>query len=372
MGIALSLSGVIVMLAFYLFLYVNKKDENELLDQRRVIEEFPTVISSLGVFFTFCGIAYGLYKFDESNLDISVPVLLDGMQTAFFTSVVGMFFSVILKLQINYRYDKIKSADKKSLDREMLAAVNKMVSNTDGLKDAIESNSTKIITEAMTQITEAFRNEMSLVSKEMQNVVNKLVQENFEELNASVGNMISWQKDNKEMISELTDNYKIAVKNFEDSSAALKDMAESTKELVKEDGDLANIVFALKEVMIDDERFKEIVSNLATAAHYAKKNQDEWRDTILRLNDWLQKQKGFYECVNALIVKLDEINKQRDFNEQFWQQTRAGMNAGVNIISKASTKLKEDLEEIDRAFYDRLNQTLSELDNCIRTIINRR
>ena len=61
MGIALSLSGVIVMLAFYLFLYVNKKDENELLDQRRVIEEFPTVISSLGVFFTFCGIAYAIY-----------------------------------------------------------------------------------------------------------------------------------------------------------------------------------------------------------------------------------------------------------------------------------------------------------------------
>ena len=48
------------------------------------------------------------------------------------------------------------------------------------------------------------------------------------------------------------------------------------------------------------------------------------------------------------------------------------MNAGVNIISNASTKLKEDLEEIDRAFYDGLNQTLSELDNCIRTIINRR
>lgn len=372
MGIALSLSGVIVILAFYLLLYVSKKEETELLEQRRVIEEFPTVISSLGVFCTFCGIAYGLYEFDESNLDISVPGLLDGMQTAFFTSVAGMFCSIILKLYINYRYDKIKNADKESLDREMLTALNKMVSNTDGLKEALENNSTKIITEAMTQITETFRNEMSLVSQEMQNVVNKLVKENFEELNASVGNMVTWQKENKEMISELTENYKSAVKNFEESSTALKDMTESTKVLVKEDGDLANIVSALKEVMIDDERFMEIVGNLATAAHYAKKNQDGWRDTILRLNDWLQKQKGFAECVNKLIEKLDEINKQRDYNEQFWQQTRMGMNAGVRIISDASTKLKNDLEEVNRVFYDRLNQTLSELDNCIRTIINRR
>ena len=355
MGIALSLSGVIVILAFYLLLYVSKKEETELLEQRRVIEEFPTVISSLGVFFTFCGIAYGLYEFDESKSRYSI-----------------MESVLALILYINYRFDKIKRTDKASIDREMLVAINKMVSNTDGLKEALENNSTKIITEAMTQITETFRNEMSLVSQEMQNVVNKLVKENFEELNASVGNMVKWQKENKEMISELTENYKSAVKNFEESSTALKDMTESTKVLVKEDGDLANIVSALKEVMIDDERFMEIVGNLATAAHYAKKNQDGWRDTILRLNDWLQKQKGFAECVNKLIEKLDEINKQRDYNEQFWQQTRMGMNAGVRIISDASTKLKNDLEEVNRVFYDRLNQTLSELDNCIRTIINRR
>lgn len=372
MGIALSLSGIIVILAFYLFLYVSKKEENELLEQRRVIEEFPTVISSLGVFCTFCGIAYGLYEFDESNLDISVPGLLDGMQTAFFTSVAGMFCSIILKLYINYRYDKIKNADKESLDREMLTALNNMVSNTDGLKEALENNSTKIITEAMTQITETFRNEMSLVSQEMQNVVNKLVKENFEELNASVGNMVTWQKENKEMISELTENYKSAVKNFEESSTALKDMTESTKVLVKEDGDLANIVSALKEVMIDDERFKEIVSNLATAAHYAKKNQDGWRDTILRLNDWLQKQKGFAECVNKLIVKLDEINKQRDYNEQFWQQTRIGMDKAVDIIKNASSTLQDQLNNINDTFYERLNGTLSNLDDCIRAIMKKK
>ena len=174
------------------------------------------------------------------------------------------------------------------------------------------------------------------------------------------------------MIAEVTENYMSAVKNFEESSTALKDMTESTKVLVKEDGDLANIVSALKEVMIDDERFKEIVSNLATAAHYAKKNQDGWRDTILRLNDWLQKQKGFAECVNKLIVKLDEINKQRDYNEQFWQQTRIGMNKAVDIIKNASSTLQDQLNNINDTFYERLNATLSNLDDCIRAIMKKK
>lgn len=372
MSTALTLCGLICIISVIFMVLVYNSDEEKLISNKRKTEEYPMVISSLGVLCTFCGIAYGLYEFDESNLDNSVPNLLDGMQTAFFTSVAGMFLSIILKLYINYRYDKIKTANKESLDREILTAMNKMANNTDGLKDALENNSTKIITEAMTQITETFRNEMSLVSKEMQNVVNKLVKENFEELNKSVANMVTWQNENKDMISELTENYKTAVKNFENSSTALRGMTESTKELIKEDGDLAKIISALKEVMIDDERFKEIVSNLSTAADFAKKNQDEWRDTILRLNDWLQKQKGFNENVSALIEKLDEINEQRDFNEQFWQQTRIGMNAGVRIISDASTRLNNDLEEVNRAFYDRLNQTLVALDECIRTIINRR
>lgn len=41
------------------------------------------------------------------------------------------------------------------------------------------------------------------------------------------------------------------------------------------------------------------------------------------------------------------------------------MNKAVDIISEASTKLENELTNIDNTFYERLNATLANLDMCI-------
>ncbi len=50
----------------------------------------PTLMTSLGILGTFVGIVIGLLGFDSHNINESIPQLLDGLKTAFITSICGL------------------------------------------------------------------------------------------------------------------------------------------------------------------------------------------------------------------------------------------------------------------------------------------
>ena len=58
----------------------------------------PALLTSLGIFGTFCGIVAGLLGFDVNDIDNSIELLLGGMKTAFMTSLMGMLLSMLFKL----------------------------------------------------------------------------------------------------------------------------------------------------------------------------------------------------------------------------------------------------------------------------------
>lgn len=63
---------------------------------REISEKAPTFLTTLGIFATFFAIAMGLLEFNASNITNSVPALLESMKTAFWASVVGVFFCITL------------------------------------------------------------------------------------------------------------------------------------------------------------------------------------------------------------------------------------------------------------------------------------
>ena len=65
----------------------------------RVVELGPTILTTLGIFGTFLGVALGLSHFDTGNVQASVPALLTGLKTAFWASVFGVGAAVQLKMR---------------------------------------------------------------------------------------------------------------------------------------------------------------------------------------------------------------------------------------------------------------------------------
>ena len=92
----------------------------------RVCAFLPSLAASIGIFGTFWGIFVGLSEFDSTNIQASVPPLLEGMKTAFCTSLAGMLGSIILKV-FYHRMDDHKaskeSPDKDASAEELLVAI---------------------------------------------------------------------------------------------------------------------------------------------------------------------------------------------------------------------------------------------------------
>ena len=87
-------------------LYVANTSDDDLPKRRKWIDQLPSIISTLGVLGTFLGITRGLVSFNTATLDTSIPILLDGLKTAFFTSLLGMTGSMILNRIVSAKFDK--------------------------------------------------------------------------------------------------------------------------------------------------------------------------------------------------------------------------------------------------------------------------
>ena len=98
---------IIVGIAVWGYWYILKQKKNDkLIDHRGFIEMIPSLVSTAGVLGTFLGITLGLIFFDTKDLTQSIPLLLDGLKTAFFTSLAGMIGSLFLSSRVNKLFDE--------------------------------------------------------------------------------------------------------------------------------------------------------------------------------------------------------------------------------------------------------------------------
>ena len=61
------------------------------------VEQAPGLLTSLGILGTFTGVIIGLFEFSLADIDQSIATLLDGLKTAFITSVCGIGLSIVLR-----------------------------------------------------------------------------------------------------------------------------------------------------------------------------------------------------------------------------------------------------------------------------------
>lgn len=490
--------------------YIKKNDK--LIKKRRWVENLPSLISTLGVIGTFAGITAGLMNFDTGNLDKSIPLLLEGLKTAFFTSLAGMIGSLILSRQVSAVFDQkdggisdinmaageiVKAVKEMStanmntiqqlhnltqqqlnnqtafynaaiaslrnvelssgqvqnntssillqfsslntsmesmmqsvgnveeqsiayqtassailsqvgtnlthmehsidevmdgvsamqstqedvanevkafggklhgevieIEEKMNETSNLLKSKFDEFAELLKKSNTEALVEVMKNVTEEFQ-------KQMTDLIGKLVQENFEQLNKSVERLNTWQQENKEMIQSLTSQYKQMAENFEDTSTVLTKVGTDTQNLVSDGGKLEQLVDSLNEVIIKDEKFKEISTNLQQTADLTKSNMESFDQSTRQLNEWVKRQRNFSDAVAVLIQKLEELNEMRNYASTFWQETRDGMNDAVGIVKSGSEELNRQVTGLDKQFYARLSTTLAQLDNCIQSLIER-
>lgn len=232
----------------------------------------------------------------------------------------------------------------------------------DEFAELLAKNNTEALVDVMQKATEQFQ-------EQMKSIIEKLVQENFEELNNSVQRMNDWQQENKTMIARLTEQFTQVSTDLESSSVAMKEITSNTAKLTDSNSVLTVLIEKLKAVMIDDVRFQDVTTKLLDNAELLKANTESFDATTSKLNDWIQKEYNFREAVTALIVRLEDFEKIKAYNGEFWDETRKQMNEGVGILNETSRDLNNNLDNISETFNRQLGETLTSLDTLIQRII---
>lgn len=133
---------VIIVAFFWALLYIYDTEDIALPRKRQWIEQLPSLISTLGVLGTFAGITKGLLAFDTKDLDNSIPELLNGMKTAFFTSLFGMIGSMILNRVVSHKFDVSKQPS--DIDKAAKQIVDAISANNTSLLATIAENQDKL------------------------------------------------------------------------------------------------------------------------------------------------------------------------------------------------------------------------------------
>lgn len=231
-----------------------------------------------------------------------------------------------------------------------------IIEKFENFSDLLAKNNTEALVDVMKNVTETFNSQMS-------ELIEKLVKENFDELNQSVQNMNVWQQENKSQIITLTDSYKSLTDNFKDTSDTLVKVTDNVTNLVGENSKLVKLVDTLNTVLIEENNFTEISSKLSNTVDILQANTEAFDETTNKLNEWVRTERNFKDSADILIIKLEQF---RDFNSDVWSQYRKEMDSAVGIIEKTSLTISEQLTDIDEEFYERLSSTLENLDNCIQ------
>ena len=85
------------------------------LTAKGIVDNGPQYAVTVGVAFTFIGIIIALYNFKVDNVEEirqSISAFLDGMKTAFITSIIGIGFSLLIGI---FTKSKVEKRDKKTL-----------------------------------------------------------------------------------------------------------------------------------------------------------------------------------------------------------------------------------------------------------------
>ena len=154
----------------------------------------PSLLPALGLVGTFLGIFKGLGEFDPGNIDLSLPILLDGLKLAFSTSIIGMVGSAIVKL-ISFVQPEIVQEDTISeedfynqfkIQNENLLKIEK------GIRD-MEIKLTEFTSSLGESTVEQLIKAIESVIRDFNTKIEEQFGENFKRFNSGLEKLLEWQ-----------------------------------------------------------------------------------------------------------------------------------------------------------------------------------
>lgn len=349
------------------------------------ISTLPNLVAALGIIGTFYGISMGLLHFDTNNINESIPKLLDGMKTAFGTSLVGLVLSNFLK---SYQSHKRKSLESKleknlediSLEKIAILMVEMKESIVLSNKELVESivemkNNNKQVSEENREMTKYLvesligEKESTLVSQmrtlrenmvEAQNLAQEKLNTGLEKMGNQLDNLV---QTNNAISSEiergngvLIEEFRTFAKNMSENN--MKAFTEAIQKCIKDLNNQLQEQFGenFKHLNLAVEKLLDWQINYKETIEKATENQIEIYKGIEKaktlLNEISEKSLSIVEVTNKLGDKIVTFDTQQQ-----------NLTRSIEVLNKVSVEAKDLLPNLDSYMVQIKNKTLATTEN---------
>jgi len=209
----------------------------------------PTLLTSIGILGTFLGIILGLLEFDPNKIDTSIASLLEGLKTAFITSLVGMFLSISYKIGVTTGFkipvlvEKTSEEDITSL--ELYEVLKKQAESTELVRQAIAGDGDSSLVSLM-KLQRADSNDHQRQAKEQATMIvdsvrdiAQLAEDQKSQTELAVeklSHIAQISSDQKEEFSQFQDRLWRNMQEFADmmSKSATEQVIEALKQVIQD------------------------------------------------------------------------------------------------------------------------------------------
>jgi predicted nucleic acid-binding Zn-ribbon protein len=367
-------------------------------------------MTSLGILGTFIGVVIGLLHFDTAHIDTSIPSLLDGLKTAFITSIVGMVFAMVFnavdawifsaKRENSEVIEEVTPKHIYSALQSQTEALQQMAAGITGneegslvgqiklLKSDLNDNSRRIgvlvddkVTEVKSEISnfstqtktyqaafsqilwkklEEFAELMAkgataqiieALQKVIQDFNNNLTEqfgENFKRLDESVKKLVDWQIEYKEQIEVMASQYRECVDALKDTSVAV-----------------AGVDASCQGIPVSMDKLSSVM----------QVNQHQIQELQRHLEAFVTMRDAAVEAVPTINQKLDEISQQMLIGAN---EMRVALNEGadqfrdsVKVTTVSVGELANTVKNTSEQLSETLKDTAQEISTTSRDTLTR-
>ena len=270
--------SIISSLIIFLFPYIGRKWFN--------IQLLSSTVISLGLLGTFGGIIYGLWIFRVDELDLAIPQLLEGLKTAFLTSIAGMLSSLFLKLTpAFYGIKKEKEHQEEFTDKQLFELLGNIEKNT-------KSTDSNELIQVIKQSNERLGDNFQALNNSLLKITSRELSFNTEALTETLQMVIS-RLDNK--VSEQINQTILKIHVIQEQQLQYLARAQEFTQTMQEQ--LRDTLLKLEETNKNIEIFLGKTNNMNMKQNHA------FMEQVSSFGDFI---KGSEQQMNSQLTRMEE------------------------------------------------------------------
>ncbi|MCZ6555200.1 MAG: MotA/TolQ/ExbB proton channel family protein, partial [Candidatus Dadabacteria bacterium] len=388
---------IAVILLVGLYYRLIKKETN------KIIALLPNIEVTLGILGTFVGIYIGLLEFDVQDISKSIPALLEGLKTAFITSIAGISASIILRFAFEgksvqeEKKSEVREEDPIDLLKAIVAGINNLerssreieksivacfrsdeeyslISQLKLIRQEIMDTRREIITnfkefadKIAKSSTDALVEALKKVIDDFNILLNELVSESFKELSSAMVKLTEWQENYRTHVDEMQGNIntlithmKETVKIFETSSETLSKIDNNLESIDSSLSGLsvsaADITQHIESLKLQNETLKESMLSIKQIGEDAKSVLPNITEHIDNLTTRLE---------NSVLNVTEKFDETSTIMGEFVDKSIKDIQGAVDNHSES---IQKSIENIDKGLNEELSKALNILAGSLAAL----